>query len=148
MNMRLWKSAAIAGIVAVLTAVFLLLSAVILSLRAKDPEGQIGVWIFPILIVGGAVAGGVFAKLYGEKSLIAPLAAGAFYILILSAIALPWGQDFSLGNFLLKTGLPLAACMAVGGFLGNRGTSRYGNSRKAAKHAGKMYKGKRQKKLN
>ncbi len=143
MNAKFWRSAVIAGGISVLVAVFLLAAAVAISLGAEDPEKQIGIWTLPIMIAGGGTAGGLSVKLCGEKSFLLPFVAGMLYILVLGIVALPFGEGFSFINLLLRAGLPLAASMLVGGTLGSRGTSRFGNSRKAARHAVKIYKGKR-----
>ena len=140
MNTKLWKSVVIAGLSAVLTTVFLLVGAIAVSLRADDPEKQIGIWIFPILIVSAAVAGWLARKLYGEKKFIVPLAAGGVYLLLIGAIALPFGGVFSLGGFFLKLALVITTCLLTGISGGN---SFRMNGKKAAKRAGKIYKGKR-----
>lgn len=140
MNTKLWKTVVIAGLVAVLTAAFLLLGAVALSLKAEDPEKQIGIWIFPILCGGAATAALLGRKMYGEKNFIVSMAAGGVYLLIIGGLALPISDGFSIGGFFLKLGLVMTICMIIGVWKGN---SKRLNQRKAAKRAGKMYRGKR-----
>ncbi|MBE6638552.1 MAG: DUF3792 family protein [Ruminococcaceae bacterium] len=143
MNAKLWKTASIAAGISALTAVFLLIIAILLSLRLDDPAANIGLWGCLCTIIGGAVGGWLSAKLYAERSFIPPFICGILYVSILTVLTLPFSDGFGLGRFLLNAGLPLASSTVVGTLLGMRGTSRFGNTRKAAKHAGRIYKGKR-----
>lgn len=140
MNTKMWKSVVIAALFAVLTAVFLLVAAVMLCLRAEDPEKQIGIWILPILAVGAAVASLLCRRLCKEKAPLAQMASGGLYLLVLGAAALPFGGEFSAGSFFLKIGLVMAICVLTA-FWG--GSSHRADSRRAAKRAVKIYKGKR-----
>ena len=143
MRARLWKTAAMAGGISVLAAVLFLAGGTALSLQAVQSDAYVGVLVWAALMVGALLAGLIGGKSNADRPLVGAVLSAGVYTVILGLLTLPFGEGFSFFGFLSKAGLPIAAAAAVGVFLQKSGTNRYGNRRKAAKHAGKIYKGKR-----
>lgn len=143
MSTRLWKTAAIAGGFSVLAAVLLLAGAVLLLLKGEQPDRYIGLLVGVIPVVCAALSGYLAARMESRASLAAGLLAGLLYTAILCLISLPFGDGFTMTGLLCRGVMPVAVSAGTGCITGSRGTTRYGNRRKAAKHAGKIYKGKR-----
>ena len=142
MHKRLWKTAAIAGLISVLMVVFLLVGIVFVSLYKEDPKENIGVWVTLVTVLAGGAAGALGVKLYGERSLPVAILSGSLYVVLLILITLPLKVEFQGVGFVLRGIIPVAAAVIGGSFLGGHSSSRLKNRRKAAKHAGKIYGGK------
>lgn len=143
MSARLWKTAAIAGGISVLAAILLLVGVVLVLVGAREPDRYIGIWSMAVFLLGSVLAGAIASKLYYEKPFTASLVAGGVYTLLSAVMLLPFGAEDGGVRTIVKVGLPLLVSSLVGGLLNRSGATRYGNHRKAAKHAGKIYKGKR-----
>ena len=143
MNKRLWKTAAISGGISVLVAVLLLAGIVLLSLQEEEPTKNLVLWTSVTASLGGVVAGGLGALRNEKTAGGTALLSGAVYVTILCLITAPFGQGFSFGALLMNAVLPLTFAGGTGYLIGIKGTTRHGNRRKAAKHADKIYKGKR-----
>ena len=140
MNKKLWKTAAISALCAVLTVVFLLLGFVCMRLGAKEPEKGMA-WVAMLLLLVGAVVSGGTAAWWSDGEMSCVLTSALLYLVAMTLGTLPFGNEFSTWNLFFKLLLPLLAALTTGYLLGKRGINRYKNNRKAAKHAYKMYKG-------
>lgn len=143
MSARLWKTAVISGIISVLAAVLLLALFAVMLLKGEQPDRGAAVWSSSALIFGAMTAGFLAAVMHTERPILESLLSGAIYTAVLSAVTLPFGGGFSAFGFLTKTAVAIASSTAMGAVMAKRGTTRYKNPRKAAKHAGKIYKGRR-----
>ena len=143
MEKRLWKTAAIAGSISVLLAVILLVGVVWLSLRAEEPERRLGIWVTLAVTLGGAVSGVIGARMHASAPLYAALLSGLTYVVVVCLLCLPFGEGFCLGTLLTNALLPVAVAGLAGRLLCAKGTTRRANHKKAARHASKIYKGKR-----
>ena len=143
MSARLWKTAAIAGGISVLAAVLFLAGGVMILLGAEQPDRYMGFWCGVILFACAMLAGVIASKMAAQKTIAVSAVAGAVLVLCLGLLTLPFGEGITFGGILYKAVLPVLLSTGMGVIFEKRGTTRYGNRRKAAKHAGKIYKGKR-----
>ena len=143
MSARLWKTAVISGIISVLAAVLLLALFAVMLLKGEQPDRGAAVWSSSALIFGAMTAGCLGAVMHTERPLLGSLLSGVVYTAVLSAVTLPFSGGFSALGFFIKTVAAIASSAAMGAVMAKRGTTRYKNPRKAAKHAGKIYKGRR-----
>ena len=126
-----------------LAAVLLLAGAVMLLLKGEQPDRYIETAVWLTVMLGAALAGWLGAKIEAEKPWLSGLMSGLLYTAILCVLTLPFGDGFTPTGLLLRGVLPVVLSTGVGCLMGRQGITRYGNRRKAAKHAGKTYKGKR-----
>ena len=143
MSARLWKTAAIAGGISVFAAVLFLAGLVKCLLGTSQPDRYLGFGSGVVLFGCAILAGMLATKMAGERAIVVSAVAGGIFVLGIGLLTLPFGQGVTLGGILYKGVLPVLVSCGVGAVFEKRGSTRYKNHRKAVKHAGKIYKGKR-----
>lgn len=142
MNVKQWRTAAIAALIAVTTVVFLFLILVFWRLGNDRPEQGLGLWICLVLTLGSVEAAWLSLRM-GNTGLVSTIMCAILYLGGVFVLACPFGGNFTFNGFLVRFCFPLSVSLMTGIFIEKQGMTRQKNRRKAARYAGKIYKGKR-----
>lgn len=136
MSKKMLKNSLIGVGIGFAVSVVLILILNLVSLKINDPDKFLSLFAGVARILGAVVAGVVSARLNGENGLLSGLLAGAFFSVVIFAVAAFLQNDFKFFPSLLQC----LACMVASALLGVFGLKKQSSSKEIHKKMMKRIK--------